>query len=88
MIKESNIFGKEIIFFDLTVNVDDIWVDQLPIYQRFDRFLGVIDEFKRAIIIILSQNGCKLGRLLLFVTTCLHTLNETDENYPHTESLN
>ena len=51
MIKESNIFGKEIIFFDLTVNVDDIWVDQLPIYQRFDRFLGVIDEFKRTIII-------------------------------------
>ena len=29
MIKESNIFGKEIIFFDLTVNVDDMCFDQL-----------------------------------------------------------
>ena len=85
MIKESNIFGKEIIFFDLTVNVDDMWFDQL--YTQIDRFLGIIDEFRRNFIIILSQNGCKLGRLLLFVTTCLHTLNETDENYPHTESL-
>ena len=29
----------------MTANVDDIWFDQL--YTQFDRFLGVIDEFKK-----------------------------------------